>query len=94
MKKLSIPVVLLLLALLVGALPAGAITWGEPDTTHLNVGAMVVDWPGYGPYQWCTGTRMPLLGRAITSAGRSSAYARLSTHFSMPPLSFIRGGMR
>jgi secreted trypsin-like serine protease len=56
MKKLSIPVVLLLLALLVGVLPAGAITWGQPDTTHLNVGAMVVDWPGYGPYQWCTGT--------------------------------------
>jgi secreted trypsin-like serine protease len=37
-------------------IPASAITWGEPDTTHPNVGAMVVDWPDYGPWQWCSGT--------------------------------------
>jgi hypothetical protein len=37
--------------------PALAITWGEPDgKRHPNVGAMVVDWPDYGPYQVCSGT--------------------------------------
>jgi secreted trypsin-like serine protease len=46
----------LLLVLAVVAVPVGAITWGEPDTVHTNVGAMVVDWPGYGPFQVCTGT--------------------------------------
>jgi secreted trypsin-like serine protease len=41
---------------LVASSPAPAITWGEPDAGHENVGAMVVDYPGYGPYQWCSGT--------------------------------------
>lgn len=54
MRRLA--VVMLLAVLLAVAAPAGAITWGEPDTTHTNVGAMVVDWPGFGPYQWCSGT--------------------------------------
>ena len=36
--------------------PVDAITWGEPDFDHPNVGAMVVDWPDEGPYQWCSGT--------------------------------------
>ena len=55
MKRVSI-LALLVLVLAVGALPAAAITWGELDTEHTNVGAMVVDWPDYGPYQWCSGT--------------------------------------
>ena len=55
MKRVSILAVLVLI-LAVGALPAAAITWGELDTEHSNVGAMVVDWPDYGPYQWCSGT--------------------------------------
>lgn len=55
MRKLSILVTLLLL-LTVGAIPAAAITWGEPDTEHTNVGAMVVDYPDFGPFQWCSGT--------------------------------------
>lgn len=54
-KKISILIALLVL-LVITALPAAAITWGEPDTTHTNVGAMVVDWPGYGPWQYCSGT--------------------------------------
>jgi hypothetical protein len=37
-------------------IPAAAITWGDSDTDHTNVGAMVVDWPGYGPWQVCSGT--------------------------------------
>jgi secreted trypsin-like serine protease len=55
MKKLCVTLALLLI-LAVAALPVAAITWGQPDTEHTNVGAMVVDWPGYGPYQVCSGT--------------------------------------
>jgi secreted trypsin-like serine protease len=55
MKRLSI-LIGLLLVLAVGAMPALAITWGQPDTVHNNVGAMVVDYPGFGPFQWCSGT--------------------------------------
>ncbi len=46
----------LLFVFLLAAAPVSAITWGLPDTDHTNVGAMVVDWPDYGPYQFCTGT--------------------------------------
>jgi secreted trypsin-like serine protease len=54
-KKLLILIVVFVLAVVV-VVPAAAITWGEADTEHTNVGAMVVDWPGYGPWQVCTGT--------------------------------------
>jgi secreted trypsin-like serine protease len=55
MRKLSILLALLLI-LIVAVGPASAITWGELDTEHTNVGAMVVDWPDYGPWQTCSGT--------------------------------------
>lgn len=54
-KKILILIAVLVVAAAV-VIPAGAITWGEPDTEHTSVGAMVVDWPDYGPYQVCTGT--------------------------------------
>ena len=38
------------------AVPAGAITWGELDTDHPEVGAMMYDYPGFGWLQACTGT--------------------------------------
>lgn len=55
MKKLSLFIVIVLL-LTIGIIPVAAITWGEPDAIHSNVGAMIVDWPDYGPWQWCSGT--------------------------------------
>lgn len=48
--------IVLLFVLVIGVLPVAAITWGELDTEHTNVGAMVADYPGYGPYQVCSGT--------------------------------------
>jgi secreted trypsin-like serine protease len=54
--KRMVLVLVVLLALLVAALPAGAITWGELDTEHTNVGAMVVYYTGYGFWQRCSGT--------------------------------------
>jgi hypothetical protein len=38
------------------ALPVVAITWGEPDTEHHNVGAMMQDLPGWGVTPACSGT--------------------------------------
>jgi len=55
MKKTSI-LAMLVLILAVGALPAAAITWGELDTEHTNVGAMVVYYTDYGLWQRCSGT--------------------------------------
>lgn len=70
MKKLSI-ILGLLLILAVGVLPAAAITWGELDTEHTNVGAMVVDHPRYGPWQWCSGTLIH--SRVFLTAGHCTA---------------------
>ncbi len=55
-KRGALVGVLLLALLLITILPAAAITWGERDTTHTNVGAMVVDYPDYGLWQTCSGT--------------------------------------
>lgn len=56
MKRLIGITFLLIALLLLTIIPARAITWGDLDTEHHNVGAMVVDWPGYGPWQLCSGT--------------------------------------
>jgi secreted trypsin-like serine protease len=52
--------ILILLAVLVVAatmvIPAGAITWGEADSDHTNVGAMMMVLPGWGNTPVCSGT--------------------------------------
>lgn len=51
------PMIAAVVALLVVASPAVAITHGEPDgTDHPNVGSLVVDTPDFGLLQWCSGT--------------------------------------
>lgn len=56
MHKRILGLLIALIILAATAIPVAAITWGEPDSEHTNVGAMVVDYPGYGPYQVCSGT--------------------------------------
>jgi hypothetical protein len=56
MKKWSV-LLGLVLVLVVGVAPALAITWGELDTEHTNVGAMVIFHPIHEMlWQTCTGT--------------------------------------
>jgi len=55
MKKFSVSIgVILILAVV--AVPVGAITWGQPDTEHTNVGAMMMVLPGWGNTPVCSGT--------------------------------------
>lgn len=56
MPKKTLGLIVALVLLAVTVIPVAAITWGEPDTDHTSVGAMVVDYPGYGPWQACSGT--------------------------------------
>jgi len=55
MKKLWISLGLVLVLVLV-TVPVVAITWGEPDTEHTNVGAMMMVLPGWGNTPVCSGT--------------------------------------
>jgi len=54
-RKISVLTIVVIVAA-IAVLPAAAITWGELDSDHLYAGAMVVDWPDYGPWQFCSGT--------------------------------------
>jgi hypothetical protein len=66
MKKLfAFLIVLALLAVWVK--PAGAITWGELDTKHTNVGAILIINPDYGIVGWCSGTL--IAPKVILTAG-------------------------
>lgn len=75
MRKLSVLLVLLLI-LTVGVLPAAAITWGQPDTEHTNVGAMLVDWPDSGLGLLCSGTLIH--PRVFLTAGHCTDYVEAS----------------
>jgi secreted trypsin-like serine protease len=46
----------LVLVLAVAAVPVMAITWGQSDTAHTNVGAMMMVLPGWGNTPVCSGT--------------------------------------
>lgn len=84
MKKLLLLLVLVLI-LAIAVQPVAAITWGELDTQHTNVGAMVVDWPDYGPWQFCTGTlihpRVFLTAGHCTSALADYGITRVWVNF-------------
>ena len=62
----------LLLVLIAGVGPAGAVTWGEPDTEHGNVGAILVPSPnGDGLIPFCSGTLVS--PRVFLTAGHCTA---------------------
>jgi hypothetical protein len=54
-KKLIAISAAVVLSLLI-VVPVTAITWGEPDTEHTNVGAMMMYLPGWGVTPVCSGT--------------------------------------
>ncbi len=56
-NRLSLAALLAAISLLaVGAMPASAITYGEIDLVHVNVGALVINSINWGVIQWCSGT--------------------------------------
>jgi secreted trypsin-like serine protease len=70
-KLLFLSVLLITISLSIGVSPTLSITWGELDTTHTNVGAMVVEYPGSDPFQWCSGTLIH--PRVFLTAGHCTA---------------------
>jgi secreted trypsin-like serine protease len=56
MRKNVLILFAILAMLSVTVIPAAAITWGEPDTEHTNVGAMMMVLPGWGNTPVCSGT--------------------------------------
>jgi secreted trypsin-like serine protease len=60
-------IVLALVGFFVAASPAAAITWGEPDPGHENVGAIATYHPEDGGALWCSGTLVH--PRVVLTAG-------------------------
>mgnify|MGYP001823756928 CR=1 FL=1 len=57
MRKNMCVLLAIMFLLAVMVVPAAAITWGEPDTEHINVGAMVIYHPDHQKdWQTCSGT--------------------------------------
>jgi secreted trypsin-like serine protease len=56
MRKKIIILFAILAMLSATVIPAAAITWGESDTEHTNVGAMMMVLPGWGNTPVCSGT--------------------------------------
>ena len=54
-RKVSLVMAVVVLVVM-GVQPVLAITWGEPDYVHENVGAIIVDYPGVGWTPICSGT--------------------------------------
>jgi hypothetical protein len=82
MKKLSI-FIGLFFVLSVGVLPAAAITWGDSDTEHTNVGVMLIEHPVNVYFPICSGTLIH--PRVFLTAGHctdglegSEAYVRVN----------------
>ena len=94
-RKISVLTIVVIVAA-IAVLPAAAITWGEPDTDHTNVGAMVVDWPDYGPWQFCTGTlihpRVFLTAGHCTDGVAEYGIERVWVNFE--PYALTEGGLR
>lgn len=72
MCKKALVFLAVLVMLATTAIPVAAITWGQPDTEHTNVGAMVIDRPEYGLDQLCSGTLIH--PRVFLTAGHCTAY--------------------
>jgi secreted trypsin-like serine protease len=56
-----------LVGFFVAASPAAAITWGDPDREHKNVGAMITYGTEFGYELWCSGTLVH--PRVVLTAG-------------------------
>jgi hypothetical protein len=56
MRKKVLILLTVFVMLAATVIPAAAITWGEPDTEHTNVGAMMMVLPGWGNTPVCSGT--------------------------------------
>ena len=73
MRKNMFVLLTILFLLAVTVVPAAAITWGEPDTEHGNVGAMVIFHPVHQEeWQTCSGTLVH--PEVFLTAGHCTAY--------------------